>query len=57
MLELKNKIQSFQPIGLSEMDDFALMTRIDEKFISSNHHIADILNKIKIGRASCRERV
>ncbi len=46
MLELKNKIQSFQPISLSEMDDFALMTRIDEKFISSNHHIADILNKI-----------
>ena len=42
MLELKNKIQSFQPISLSEMDDFALMTRIDEKFISSNHHIADI---------------
>ena len=46
MLELKNKIQSFQPISLSEMDDFALMTRIDEKFISSNHRIADILNKI-----------
>ena len=46
MLELKNKIQSFQPISLSEMDEVALMTRIDEKFISSHHHIVDILNKI-----------
>ena len=46
MLGIQKEIKKFQPITLNEMDEVALMTRVDEKYTTSNNYIVDIFNKI-----------
>ena len=46
MLEIQKEIKKFQPITLNEMDEVALMTRVDKKYTTSNNCIVDIFNKI-----------
>jgi hypothetical protein len=54
MLHIQQKLKSFKPISLTQMDGVALMERVDEKYTVSINDITDILEKT-IGQYYCLE--
>ena len=54
MLNIQQKLKSFKPISLTQMDGVALMERVDEKYTVSINDITDILEKT-IGQYYCLE--
>ena len=43
MININDILVNFNPIGLNEMEDVALMERIDKKFILKKSQLIDIL--------------
>jgi len=56
MLHIQQKLKSFKPISLTQMDGVALMERVDEKYTVSINDITDILEKT-IGQYYCLNKV
>ena len=46
MLNIKSILKQYQPITLSEMDEVALMERVDDKYTLSYQELANILEVI-----------